>query len=227
MMNINSNYTNNQERDCKPIAGGKMDSYSKGIQNQIASAQKKLQDLSSREDMSPEEKMKKRQEIQKQINDLNNQLRQHQIEQRKEKQKKKEASAADVKNAGKKEGSSSPGFSQAGMGALLSADHAMDQAKVQKGVATDLKGEARVLKSEIKQDARLGIDTSEKNEALAKLEKSAENAVASQVQILGETKEKVSEAEDETMENEMTREGKQEEEKEKGGLQEKRVNVLV
>ena len=39
--------------------------------------------------------------------------------------------------------------------------------------------------------------------------------------------EKVSEAEDETMENKMTREEKQEEEKEKGGLQEKRVNVLV
>lgn len=226
-MNINSNYTNHQERNYNSIAGGKMDSFSKGIQNQIASAQKKLQDLSSREDMSPEEKMKKRQEIQKQINDLNNQLRQHQIEQRKEKQKKKETSATDLKNASKKEGSSSPGFSQAGMGALLSADHAMDQAKVQKGVAMDLKGEARVLKSEIKQDARLGIDTSAKNEALAKLEKTAENAVASQVQILGETMEKVSEAEDETMENKMTREEKQEEEKEKGDLQEKRVNVLV
>lgn len=226
-MNINSNYTNHQERNNNSIAGAKMDSFSKGIQNQIASAQKKLQDLSSREDMSPEEKMKKRQEIQKQINDLNNQLRQHQIEQRKEKQKKKETSATGLKNASKKEGSSSPGFSQAGMGALLSADHAMDQARVQKGVATDLKGKARVLKSEIKQDARLGKDTSAKKEALAKLEKSAENAVASQVQILGETMEKVSEAEDETMENNMTREEKQEEEKEKGGLQEMRVNVLV
>ncbi len=226
-MNINSNYTNHQERNNNSIAGAKMDSFSKGIQNQIASAQKKLQDLSSREDMSPEEKMKKRQEIQKQINDLNNQLRQHQIEQRKEKQKKKETSATGLKNASKKEGSSSPGFSQAGMGALLSADHAMDQARVQKGVATDLKGKARVLKSEIKQDARLGKDTSAKKEALAKLEKSAENTVASQVQILGETMEKVSEAEDETMENNMTREEKQEEEKEKGGLQEMRVNVLV
>ena len=36
-----------------------------------------------------EEKMKKRQEIQQQIADLNNQLRQHQIEQRKEQQAKK------------------------------------------------------------------------------------------------------------------------------------------
>ncbi len=223
-MNINSNYTNHQERNNNSIAGAKMDSFSKGIQNQIASAQKKLQDLSSREDMSPEEKMKKRQEIQKQINDLNNQLRQHQIEQRKEKQKKKETSATDLKNASKKEGSSSPGFSQAGMGALLSADHAMDQARVQKGVATDLKGKARVLKSEIKQDARLGKDTSAKNEALAKLEKSAENAVASQVQILGETMEKVSETEDETMENKMKRNRKK---KRKGVACRKRGSMFL
>ena len=39
--------------------------------------------------------------------------------------------------------------------------------------------------------------------------------------------EKVSETEDETMENKMTREEEQEEKKERGGLQEKRVNVLV
>jgi hypothetical protein len=38
--------------------------------------------------MSLEDKMKKRQEIQQEIADLNNQLRQHQIEQRKEQQSK-------------------------------------------------------------------------------------------------------------------------------------------
>ena len=65
-----------------------MDSYSKNIQNQIANAQKQLQELSSNEEMTLEEKMKKRQEIQQQISDLNMQLRQHQIEQRKEQQSK-------------------------------------------------------------------------------------------------------------------------------------------
>ena len=59
------------------------DSVSKNIQNQIANAQQKLQDLSSNEEMSLEDKMKKRQEIQQEINNLNQQLRQHQIEQRK------------------------------------------------------------------------------------------------------------------------------------------------
>ena len=59
------------------------DSVSKNIQNQIANAQKQLQEISSNKEMSIEEKLKKRQEIQQQISDLNNQLRQHQIEQRK------------------------------------------------------------------------------------------------------------------------------------------------
>ena len=60
-----------------------MDSVSKNIQNQIANAQKKLQELSSNEELSIEDKMKKRQEIQQEINNLNQQLRQHQMEQRK------------------------------------------------------------------------------------------------------------------------------------------------
>ena len=62
------------------------DSFSKNIQNKIASAQNQLKELSSDKEMSLEEKMKKRQEIQKQIVDLNNQLRQHQVELRKQKQ---------------------------------------------------------------------------------------------------------------------------------------------
>lgn len=68
------------------------DPYSKSIQNQIANAQKQLQDLSSNEGMTLEEKMKKRQEIQQQISDLNMQLRQHQMEQRREKQQAKGSS---------------------------------------------------------------------------------------------------------------------------------------
>ena len=58
--------------------GQASDSYSRSIQKQIANAKEQLQQLSANKDMTMEEKMKKRQEIQKQINELNNQLRQHQ-----------------------------------------------------------------------------------------------------------------------------------------------------
>lgn len=112
-----------------PVGGMNMtkatDSVSKNIQNQIANAQKQLQELSANKDMSIEEKMKKRQEIQQQITDLNNQLRQHQIEQRKEQQAKK-SSMDDMlggsKKTAPKAGKQSTGLSQASMKAMISAD---------------------------------------------------------------------------------------------------------
>ena len=72
------------------------DTVSKNIQNQIANAKQKLQDLSSNEEMSLEDKMKKRQEIQQEINNLNQQLRQHQIEQRNKNQSKYSSSMDDM-----------------------------------------------------------------------------------------------------------------------------------
>ena len=53
--------------------GMQSDSYTKSIQRQIADAQQKLQDLSSNEELSLEDKMKKRQEIQQEITNLNQQ----------------------------------------------------------------------------------------------------------------------------------------------------------
>ena len=109
------------------------DAVSKNIQKQIANAQKKLQELSSREGMTMEEKMKKRQEIQQEITSLNQQLRQHQIEQRKE-QQSKGASMEDMiggRKAAKpsKEEGGGSGLSQAGMQAMISADASMERCR--------------------------------------------------------------------------------------------------
>ena len=148
------------------------DSVSKNIQNQIANAQKQLQELSANKDMSIEEKMKKRQEIQQQITDLNNQLRQHQIEQRKEQQAKK-SSMDDMLGGSRKTtpkaGTQSTGLSQASMKAMISADSAMAQAQVQGSVATRMEGRAGVLESEIKLDMARGDDVEKKKEELAEV----------------------------------------------------------
>ena len=124
------------ERNTQTAQAGMLqatDSYSRNIQNQIANAQKQLQELSSNEEMTLEEKMKKRQEIQQQISDLNMQLRQHQMEQRKEKQQAKGTSMDDVLGGtkGGKSGSKSIRLSQASMTAMISADTSIKQAKVQ------------------------------------------------------------------------------------------------
>ena len=172
------------------------DSYSRNIQNQIANAQKQLQELSSNEDMTLEEKMKKRQEIQQQISDLNMQLRQHQIEQRKEKQQAKGSSMDDMLggtgNTGSaKAGNKNTGLSQASMTAMISADTSIKQAKVQGSVAASMEGRANVLKAEVKQD---GGNVEAKKKEIAELEQKAENATASQMNTLAEANKTMEEA---------------------------------
>ena len=164
------------------------DSVSKNIQNQIANAQKQLQELSANKDMSIEEKMKKRQEIQQQIADLNNQLRQHQIEQRKEKQQAKGSSMEDMlggsKKTAPKAGKQGAGLSQASMKAMISADSAMAQAQVQGSVASRMEGRAGVLEAEIKMDAGRGGDVEAKKEELAEVQQKAVAAESAQMNTL-------------------------------------------
>lgn len=174
------------------------DSYSKNIQNQIANAQKQLQELSSNEDMALEEKMKKRQEIQQQISDLNMQLRQHQIEQRKEMQQAKSSSMDDMSGArsvgNTKAGSNGTGFSQAGMTALISADSSMKLAKAQGSVAKKIEGRAGILESEIKLDRARGGDTKKKEEELADMKQKAQEATSSQLSTLADANKTMEEA---------------------------------
>ena len=173
------------------------DSVSKNLQSQIANAQKQLQELSANKDMSIEEKMKKRQEIQQQIADLNNQLRQHQIEQRKEQQAKK-SSMNDMlggsKQSAPKAGNQGTGLSQASMKAMISADSAMAQAKVQGSVATKMEGRAGVLESEIKLDSARGDDVEAKKEELAEVEQKAALAESAQMNTLATANKELEEA---------------------------------
>lgn len=174
--------------------GMQNDSVSKNIQNQIANAQKQLQDLSANQEMTLEEKMKKRQEIQQEITNLNQQLRQHQIEQRKERQSK--SSSVDELLGGKqntgKAGNKGNGLSQASMQAMISADSSMKQAQIQGNVATRMEGRAGVLKAEIKQDA--GGNTEAKEVELAEAEQKAMSAAASQMNTLADANETMEKA---------------------------------
>lgn len=174
------------------------DSVSKNIQNQIANAQKQLQEISSDKDMSMEEKMKKRQEIQQQITDLNNQLRQHQIEMRREQQQKKGASMDDMLAGSKKTSLKSrtkgAGLSQANMRAMISAGTAMSQVQIQGSVATQMEGKAGVLESEIKIDAARGSNVDAKKAELAELQEKAVAAETAQMNTLANANKELEEA---------------------------------
>lgn len=137
---------------------GNMDSYSKDIQNQIARAQKELQEISANEDLSMEEKMKKKQDIQKQIMDLNNELRQHQMEQRRQQQQEKANKMREAlggkQSDRKTEKNSGNGISDTRIEAMISADTSVKQAKVQSSVSKSLEARAKELQTEIKLDGK-------------------------------------------------------------------------
>ena len=192
---INGNGTGVQAFQMKMNQG--TDAVSKNLQNQIANAQKQMQELGENKEMSLEEKMKKRQEIQQQISDLQNQLRQHQIEQRKENQQKSSSSMDDMLGGNRqaaKAKKGGTGMSSASMQAIISADSSMHQVKVQGAVKSEMEGKAGVLESEIKLDEARGGDTTKKREELAEVEAKAQDITASQMEILSKTEKDLKEA---------------------------------
>lgn len=76
-------------------AAESVDAVSKSIQNEIEEVQRKKQSLSSDDDVSVEEKAKKRKELQQELRSLNEKLRQRQAEIRREQQK--EAAAGELR----------------------------------------------------------------------------------------------------------------------------------
>lgn len=165
------------------------DMYTKNIQQQIMDTQKKMQDISSDEKMSVEEKMKKRQELQQEISDLNNQLRQHLAEKQKEQQreqKKVESQAASAQTTGTNTQGTGMGISGTGMSAMISAGSAgtsLKQAQSHDSVKVKLEGRAGVLRAEIKQDAPRG-NVEAKERELAEIEKKVSDVSYAQMSSL-------------------------------------------
>ena len=194
-MRIDGTNTRNSAQSGTSVNGGmQSDTYTRNIQSQIAKAQQKLKDLSSNEELSLEEKMKKRQEIQQEIANLNQQLRQYQIEQRKEQQEKKNSAGAEGAAATQKSSDQKgTGLSRAGMQAMLTADASIKQVAVQGGVAARMKGRAGVLETEIKQDAGRG-NTERKEKELADVQEKARSATAAQISTLADADQAVEKA---------------------------------
>ena len=188
-------------------AGGQLDPVSKNLQNQIQDLQKQMQELSANQEIPMETKMKKRQELQKQISELELQLRQHQIEVKKEQKQKSKKSGFDdflgTKQEEKQEKSQGTGMSAGSMEALISADASMKQADVHGSTAKKMAGRAGVLEIEIKLDSgRGGSSNIElKEEELAKAKAVADRATASQMESLAQAGQTLREADEKEQKN--------------------------
>lgn len=192
-MKVNGTGTTNMEAGMFSRAGAG-DMVSKSLQSQIASAQKQLQELSSNDRMSVEEKRKKRQELQKQIADWNNQLRQHQIEERKKKQQEQKKANTDTRQKQNTTQGAGNGLSGESMQAMIGADVSVKQAKIQSSTAGRLEGKARVLETEAKNSSEVVAER--KQEEAGDLQAKVQTAVQAQMDTLAEAEDSLAKAAD-------------------------------
>lgn len=163
------------------------DSVIKNAQSQIEALRKQLQQLAENEEMDPKTKSEKKQEIQKQISELNAQIRQRQAELRKEKQEASAPSQSEIeKKAEENARTDGFGFSKSASGSLISASNALDGAKELHSLNKRLSGRERELKAEIKADLQRGADTSAKEKELGKVSKGIKSTAEDSIKILNE-----------------------------------------
>lgn len=180
----------------KPIKNNQEDSVIKNAQKQIEALRKELQTLSENEDMEPKIKAEKKQELQKQINELNTQIRQREIELRKEKQTANQPSETNPRQA-KNEESNGAGFTKSVTGGLISVSNALNSAKDLNGLNKRLTGRAGELNAEIKADLARGADTLAKEKELEKVNKGIRSTAPESGKMLNQAKEKLEASEKE------------------------------
>lgn len=180
--------------------GGQTDPMVRDLQRQIEDLKNRMKELSSNAEMPPEIKSKKRQELQKQISDLEVQLKQRLMEVKREEamKKRQENYSMDemlgTKQQTGKSDKQSTGLSTGSMEAMISADMSMKQADVHGSTARKMEGRAHVLEAEIKQDSAMSAAPVGKEEALAEAQAKANAATAAQMGSLAQANKAAKEA---------------------------------
>ncbi len=183
-------------------AGGQMpsiqpvDTVRKNLENKMMNVQRQMQELSSKEELPAQEKIKKQQELQQELSRLNAQLRQHEAQVNREKRKEALADAGkEEKGADQPDIDTGVSFSEAKplMGAKASMEQVRDGgrivAKIENGIA--------ILKGEIRRDEARGVNTDKKEEELARQEERAQRIKLSQSAVLGEARQAMQEGQPE------------------------------
>lgn len=195
-MAINSVSLNNTTPGVTPSSISPTDSETKSIQNEITSQSQRLNRLSSDSEMSAEEKAKKRQEIQKEIAELNRKLRMLRMQQKeddKKAQEEQEAKTSVIKEQiaetskeetenkssenGLKDSEKEDALEQSektsippqNIKKLLEAGTLLQKERIQQSVSHKETSAENILEAEIKSDKLYGTDTSAKEEKLASM----------------------------------------------------------
>ena len=184
-MAIPSTSLNNATLNITSATVSLTDTETKSIQNQITGKQQSLNRLSSDSEMSAEEKAKERQEIQKQIAELNRKLRMLRMEKKeevKESEKEQEQKAAlkdeQIEEVSQNESAKSikeqqekPNSLSQNIQKMLEVGTLLQKERVQQTAEHKKELTKEILETEIKQDELYGTDTSFKKEQLSSLMK--------------------------------------------------------
>lgn len=162
------------------------DSVGKNIESKISDTQKKMQELSAKDEqeISVEEKMQKRQELQQELAKLNAELRQHQEEIDRE-QRKRLLTEQKQEDSTAKEEDAEDDVIFRGSKAMNAADDSLEQVKSRGKVLARIEDGIAILKGEIQQDEARGENVEKKQQELEKQEEKARNAAESQFSALG------------------------------------------
>ena len=200
MQGINSIKMSGIQSGQLPISS-MQDAETKRLQSQIEEVWRQIQNVTADENMTIEQKQKKKQELEEKMADLQDQLQQHLSEQRQEQQEER------IKTAEQKP------YDETGMQSVISSEATLKYAEIQEAAADRMENRAVVLKSEMELDAgrnRGPIKSKEKE--LMKAEQGAENARSSQMQILGKTNRNLADAVEAEQDPEEARKEKEEKE---------------
>lgn len=186
-MSVNVTNLNKVSHNTAATMISPIDTETKDIMNQITSKQQNLNRLSSDSEMSAQEKAKERQEIQKQIAELNRKLRMLRMEKKEEtKKSEKEQEQKTILEENKEEVSKKEAeknsfdeeiekqqvqgnVSPQNIRNLLEASAAVQKERIQQNVEQEEKAVQNILEAEIKMDELYGTDTSAKKEKLYSL----------------------------------------------------------
>lgn len=158
----------------------KKDSIKEGLQNQILNIQKQISSIFENKTLSEEQKKVMQKELKEKIDELNKQMMERELEIRKQQEEKQEEK---VKEQLKIDNSN--GSNQDEMIDLFRVTNDLSKVKQQRATSVKIKGNTRILESEIKLDESRGLDVSKKRKQLSEMKKRIENIDKKTTETMG------------------------------------------
>lgn len=160
---------NNQVTNSTGKVGSTVDNEKNNIQNQLNNKQRRLNNLNADEELTAEEKVRERREIQEQIAELKRKLQLEALKQEEaeEKAEKEQAQNRVLKEERTEQRQEQQKADEKSAEQIFVAEATLHHGKIRDVVSLKKEGIQNILEAEIKSDKLYGSDTEEKQEKLS------------------------------------------------------------